>query len=94
MLPAIIQLKLTHPQTRQATVSPQQGKEQQRPGSPGVFHEGVRQGCAAVLGSFWPKNSGIGIYFYWKNSVIGVSFHLEFSGIGVYCYTKNSGYGC
>ena len=48
-----------------------------------------------VLGSFWPENSGIGIYFYWKISVIGVLYlHLEFSGIGVYCYTQNSGFGC
>ena len=46
------------------------------------------------LGSFWPENSGIGVYFYWKISVIGVYFHLEFSGIGVYSYTQNSGYGC
>ena len=36
----------------------------------------VRRGCAPVLGSFWPENSGI-----------GVSFHSEFSGIGV---TQNS----
>ena len=60
----------------------------------GVLNYGVRRGCAPVLGSFWPENSGIGIYFYWKISVLGVYFHLEFSGIGVYCYTKNSGYGC
>ena len=60
----------------------------------GVFHYGVRRRCAPVLGSFWPENSGIGIYFYWKISVIGVYFHLEFSGIGVYCYTQNSGNGC
>ena len=45
--------------------------------------------CAKFfLGSFWPENSGIGRYFYWKISVIGVYFHLEFSGIGVYCYTQ------
>ena len=44
---------------------------------------GVRWGCAPVLGSFWPENSGIGIYF-----------HLEFSGIGVYCYIQNSVNGC
>ena len=48
----------------------------------GVLHYGVRLGCAPVLGSFWPEDSGIGIYFYWKISVIGVYFHLEFSGIG------------
>ena len=28
--------------------------------------------------SFWPKNSGIGIYFCWKISVIALYFHLEF----------------
>ena len=39
----------------------------------------VRRGCAPVLGSFWPENSGIGVYF-----------HVEFSGIGVYCYTQSS----
>ena len=50
----------------------------------------VRRGCAPVLGSFWPENSGIGVSFYWKISVIGVYFHSEFSGIGVYCYTQNS----
>ena len=60
----------------------------------GVLHYGVRWGCAPVLGSFWPENSGIGIYFYWKISVIGVYFHLEFSGIGVSCYSQNSGYWC
>ena len=60
----------------------------------GVLHNWVRRGCAPVLGSFWPENSGIGIYFYWKISVIGVYLHLGFSGIGVYCYTQNSGYGC
>ena len=27
----------------------------------GVFQFGVRRGCAPVLGSFWPENSGIGI---------------------------------
>ena len=48
----------------------------------------VRRGCAPVLGSFWPENSGIGVSFYWKISVIGVYFHSEFSGIGVYCYTQ------
>ena len=32
----------------------------------------VRRGCAPVLGSFWPENSGIGVSFYWKISVIGV----------------------
>ena len=31
----------------------------------------VRRGCAPVLGSFWPENSGIGVSFYWKISVIG-----------------------
>ena len=60
----------------------------------GVLHYGVRRGCAPVLGSFWPENSGIGINFYWKISVIGVYCHLEFSGIGVYCYFQNSGYWC
>ena len=50
----------------------------------------VRQGCAPVLGSFWPENSGIGVSFYWKISVIAVYFNLEFSGIGIYCYTQNS----
>ena len=60
----------------------------------GVLHYGVRRECAPVLGSFWPENSGIGIYFYWNISVIGVYFHLEFSGIGVYCYSQNSGHGC
>ena len=59
----------------------------------GVLHYGVRRGCATVLGSFWPENSEISIYFYWKISMIGVCFHLEFSGIGVYFYTQNSGYG-
>ena len=44
----------------------------------------VRRGCAPVLGSFWPENSGIGVSFYWKISVIGGYFHSEFSGIGVY----------
>ena len=44
----------------------------------------VRRGCAPVLGSFWPENSGIGVSFYWKISVIGVYFHSEFSGIGDY----------
>ena len=48
----------------------------------------VRRGCAPVLGSFWPENSGIGVSFYWKISVIGVYFHSEFSGIGVYCYAQ------
>ena len=62
--------------------------------TPGVLHYWARRGCAPVLGSFWPENSGIGIYFYWKISVIGVYFHLEFSGIGVYCYTQNFCYGC
>ena len=60
----------------------------------GVLHYEARWGCAPVLGSLWPENSGIGIYFYRKISVIGVYFHLEFSGIGVCCYTQNSGYGC
>ena len=51
-----------------------------RGGGPGggVLHYGVRRGCAQVLGSLWPENSGIGIYFYLKISVIGVYFHLEF----------------
>ena len=44
----------------------------------------VRRGCAPVLGSFWPENSGIGVSFYWKISVIGAYFHSEFSGIGGY----------
>ena len=44
----------------------------------------VRRGCAPVLGSFWPENSGIGVSFYWKISEIGVYFHSEFSGIGDY----------
>ena len=44
----------------------------------------VRRGCAPVLGSFWPENSGIGVSSYWKTSVIGVYFHSEFSGIGDY----------
>ena len=44
----------------------------------------VRRGCAPALGSFWPENSGIGVSFYWKISVIGVYFHSEFSGIGDY----------
>ena len=44
----------------------------------------ARRGCAPVLGSFWPENSGIGVSFYWKISVIGVYFHSEFSGIGGY----------
>ena len=44
----------------------------------------VRRGCAPVLGSFWPENSGIGVSFYWEISVIGVYFHSEFSGIGGY----------
>ena len=44
----------------------------------------VRRGCAPVLGSFWPENSGIGVSFNWKISVIGVYFHSEFSGIGGY----------
>ena len=48
----------------------------------------VRRGCAPVLGSFWPENSGIGVSFYRKISVIGVYFHSEFSEIGVYCYTQ------
>ena len=47
------------------------------------LHYGVRWGCAPVLGSFWPENSGIEIYFYWK-----------IYGSGVYCYTLNSGFGC
>ena len=44
----------------------------------------VRRGCAPVLGSFRTENSGIGVSFYWKISVIGVYFHSEFSGIGGY----------
>ena len=44
----------------------------------------IRRGCAPVLGSFWPENSGIGVSFYWKIAVIGVYFHSEFSGIGGY----------
>ena len=60
----------------------------------GVIHHGVGRGCAPVLGSFRPENSGIGIYFYWKIFVIGVYLQLEFSGIGVYCYAQDSGNGC
>ena len=52
------------------------------PGGGRVLHHGVRQGCAPVLGSFWPENSGIRIYFCWRISVIGVNFHLEFLGLG------------
>ena len=51
------------------------------PGGGVVLCYWVRRGCAPVLGSFWSENSGIGIYFYWKISVIGVYFQLEFSGI-------------
>ena len=58
-----------------------------------VLHYGVRRGCAPVLGSFWPENSWIVIYFNWKTSEIGVHFHLEFSEIGVSCYTQNSDNG-
>ena len=42
----------------------------------GALHNGVRQGCAPVLGSFWPGISGIGIHFYLTLSVIGVYFHM------------------
>ena len=59
----------------------------------GVIHYRVRRGCASVLGSFWPENSGIGIYFTGKFFDWGI-LALEFSPIGVYCYTQNSGYGC
>ena len=52
--------------------------------TPGGTSLWVRRGCAPVLGSFWPENSGIGVSFYWKISVIGVYFHSEFSGIGDY----------
>ena len=49
----------------------------------------VRRGCAPVLGSFWPENSGIGVVPRVGNllleiSVIGVYLHSEFSGIGGY----------
>ena len=47
----------------------------------GVLHYGVRRRCAPALGSFWPENSGIGVCFYWKISVIGVYFHLEFNSL-------------
>ena len=55
-------------------------------GSPGMggLHYGVKWGCAPILGSFWPENSGIGIFFYWKISVIGVffpSFTRNFLGL-------------
>ena len=53
-----------------------------------------KTGCAPVLGSFWPENSGTVIYFSWKISVIGVYSHWEFSGIVVCCYTENSGIRC
>ena len=33
-------------------------------GGGGLLHYGVRRGCAPVFGSFWPENSGIGIYFH------------------------------
>ena len=64
-----------------------------RPRGGGLLHYEVRLGCAPVLGSFWPENSGTGMYSYLKISVIGVYFHLVFSGIGVYCYAQNSGNG-
>ena len=48
----------------------------------GVTSLRVRRGCAPVLGSFWPENSGIGIYFYWKISVIGYAFTWNFLGLG------------
>ena len=54
------------------------------PGGGGGTSLWVRRGCAPVLGSFWPENSGIGVSFYWKISVIGLYFHSEFSGIGGY----------
>ena len=57
------------------------------PGGGGGTSLWVRRGCAPVLGSFWPENSGIWVSFYWKISVIGVYFHSEFSGIEV---TQNS----
>ena len=59
-----------------------------------ILHYGVRRGCAPVLGSFWPENSMIRVYFYWRISVIRVYFYLEFSGIGVYRYTPNPSNGC
>ena len=37
------------------------------PGGGGVLYYRVRRECAPVLGSFWPENSGIGIYFLLKN---------------------------
>ena len=57
----------------------------------GVLHYGARRGCVPVLGSFWPENSGIGIYLYWKISVIGVYFHLSlgiFWDWGLLLYSK------
>ena len=65
-----------------------------QPGGGGTSLWGKTGMCASFGGSFWPENSGMGIYFYLEFSGIGVYFHLEFSGIGVYCYTQNSGYGC
>ena len=54
-----------------------------------MLQYGVRRGCAPVLGSFWPENSGIGIYLYWKMSVVGIYFQLEFSwDWGLLLYSK------
>ena len=59
----------------------ERGRWSKNPGGTSLW---VRRGCAPVLGSFWPENSGIGVSFYWKISVIGVYFHSEFSGSGGY----------
>ena len=40
----------------------------------GILHYGVRRGCAPVLGSFWPENSEIGIYFSGKSLSLGYTF--------------------
>ena len=68
---------------RVSLLSRQQQPKDDTPGGGGTSLW-VRRGCAPVLGSFWPENSGIGVSFYWKISVIGVYFHSEFSGIGGY----------
>ena len=51
------------------------GSTSSAPGGGGGTSLWVRRGCAPVLGSFWPENSGIGVSFYWKISVIGEYFH-------------------
>ena len=56
-------------------ISANPNTENESPGG-GVLHYGVRRGCAPVLVSFWPENSGIGIYFYLKISVIGLVLSL------------------